>query len=117
MIRTTLVLFFCMLFLRAGSQEVLPSKDVLRLSEALQFATISSDTSEKTIHQSFLNWLENTFGELHSRLEISPINNLSRLYHWKGTDSRLNPALFLMHYDVVPVSDPAMSTHPPFAGS
>jgi len=92
-----------------------------RLAKAIQFKTISFGESKEFAHYEeefikFQGFLKQTFPRVYSNLEFNVINGHSLLYHWKGSDSTLNPAMFAGHIDVVPISNLDLWTHQPFDG-
>ncbi|MEO1796874.1 MAG: M20 family peptidase, partial [Pseudomonadota bacterium] len=81
-----------------------------RLSEALQFKTISNadyTAVDYAPYDAFLAWLEVTYPGVHATMEREFINR-SPIYRWPGADPALPPVLFTAHYDVVPVPDAAL---------
>lgn len=58
--------------------------------------------------------LEKHFPLIHEKLEKENLNG-NLIYHWKGSNEKLDPILLIAHQDVVPAS-PEGWTHPPFAG-
>ncbi|MEM1235574.1 MAG: M20 family peptidase [Pseudomonadota bacterium] len=81
-----------------------------RLSEALQFKTISYvDRSlvDVPTYEAFLAWMEETYPGVHATMELEFIN-MSPVYRWPGSDPSLDPVMFTAHYDVVPVPDEAL---------
>lgn len=76
------------------------------LSEAIQFQTISYDNSakrNKTRFLEFIQWVGQRYPQLQ-QLELTPVNELTLLYRWKGKDSQRDAMLLSAHYDVVPVT-------------
>jgi carboxypeptidase PM20D1 len=91
-----------------------------RLSQAIQFQTVSFSNLSSTAAQEFERFhafLAGAFPLAHQRLTRQVVDH-SLFYEWKGTDNQLKPILLMAHMDVVPV-DKAMESswrHPPFAG-
>ncbi len=90
----------------ADYQDVDQNKVAQALSKAITYKTVSyEDTSLmdgdafKGLHAHF----EEAFPLVHKNMEKTVINDWSLLYHWKGSDPSLKPALFMSHLDVVPV--------------
>lgn len=94
-----------------------PFKDsvYIHLSRAIAFKTISYDDSSdgylkiqelKKLHDYF----KTTFPLLHSKASRILFSNGSVLYHLKGKNQELKPALFLAHLDVVPVEEKSEKT-------
>jgi carboxypeptidase PM20D1 len=103
--------------LATGSSE----KIAQHLAESVRFKTIShqnlADVDPKPFEQ-HKQFLQDTYPEVFSQLEVQWVNEYSLLIRWPGSDSSLNPVLFLAHTDVVPIEPGTESewTHPPFAG-
>lgn len=91
------------------------------LSEAIRFQTISYDNSAKRNKSRFLEftqWVGQTYPQLQ-QLELTPVNELTLLYRWKGKDSQHDAMLLSAHYDVVPVTPGTekLWQHSPFSGA
>ena len=87
---------------------------VTRLSEAIQFKTISFEQFKTSSFQSgtesnpdpfrdFHAFLAKSFPRVHAQLTREVVNDHSLLYTWNGKDDRLKPILLMAHMDVVPV--------------
>jgi len=92
-----------------------------RLSEAIQFKTISFQEPTDAFAQEFARFhlfLAKSFPRVHQQLTKETVNGHSLLYTWTGKDARLKPMLLMAHMDVVPLDAPTERqwTHPPFAG-
>lgn len=93
-----------------------------RLSEAIQFPTISFESPTESgvpEFQRFHTFLARSFPRVHRELTKEIVNDYSLLYVWKGKSPGLAPILLMGHIDVVPI-DPGSEkdwTHPPFAGN
>lgn len=92
-----------------------------RLSRAIQYQTVSyEDTTEIDYehYEEFASFLEKSYPNLHEKAEYTRIGTYSLLFKWKGDNPSLKPALFLGHYDVVPVSENSEEfwDYPPFSG-
>ena len=93
-----------------------------RLGKALTFKTISYQETQKNDwneYQNFIKYLESAFPEVHATLKRDIVNNYSLLYTWEGKKPSLSPALFIAHYDVVPVEQGTENDwkYPPFSGT
>ena len=91
-----------------------------RLSQAIQFQTVSFPSLSSTAAQEFERFhafLAAAFPLAHQRLTRQVVDH-SLFYEWKGTDNQLKPILLMAHMDVVPVDKATESSwrHPPFAG-
>ncbi len=79
---------------------------IKHLSKAIQFETISYQDYDKMnfeLFKDFLQFLEESYPNIHSTCKRDIVNKYSPVYHWKGKDSNLKPLLLIAHYDVVPV--------------
>jgi len=94
---------------------------VKRLSEAIQFKTISfQESTEASAHEfaRLHDFLAKSFPRVHQQLTKETVDGHSLLFTWNGNDAHLKPMLLMGHMDVVPVDAPTERqwTHPPFAG-
>ena len=94
---------------------------VNRLSQAIQFATVSvEDTTliDYSIYDDFIEFVKESYPLMNEQLELTILGGHSMLYKWEGSNPDLKPALFIGHYDVVPAeeSSRALWTYPPFSG-
>lgn len=94
---------------------------IQRLSEAIQFKTVSYQDSGKMDTSQFNGlhrFLQQSFPLIDSFLTLEKINTYSLLYKWQGSNPGLKPILLMAHQDVVPVDPVTLSgwAHPPFAG-
>jgi carboxypeptidase PM20D1 len=82
------------------------NKAVMDLSNAIKFKTVSYIDLSKYDYEEFNklhNYLKKTFPLLTSKANVEVVNNGSIIFHLKGTNSTLKPAIFMAHLDVVPV--------------
>jgi len=91
-----------------------------RLSKALQFRTVSiqdraaQDTTEFT---KFQDWLLETYPEFHGAVKTEKVADLTPIHTWQGSDTSLDPLVFLAHQDVVPALETTQGwDFPPFDG-
>ncbi len=119
----TIVLFpaFLIAKLSFAQSAIGISPELLRLSKALQFETVSTydlSSFDPVPYKNFIACLRENFPMVHQKLELTIINNYSLVYFWKGSESSLLPGLFLAHYDVGPVEDRSLIKweQPPFTG-
>lgn len=94
---------------------------VATLSEAVRLQTISFQDPSKVDRQPFRDFhalLERAYPNVHAKLQVEKINELSLLYTWKGKNPKLAPVMLMGHIDVVPTDEISRAewTHPPFAG-
>ncbi len=92
-----------------------------RLSQAIQFRTVSyqdSSLTDTSQFEAFVSFLEKSFPLVHSRMTRERINGFALLYHLKGSNPALKPILMMGHYDVVPVAEgtEALWKKAPFSG-
>lgn len=91
-----------------------------RLSAAIQIETISYEDPQWFDTASFVAFhrlLKEAFPLVNERMKVDTISNFSLLFHWKGTNPDLKPAILLAHMDVVPVDTINESwDFPPFSG-
>ena len=92
-----------------------------RFSQALQIPTISYDDSSKLDHaafQAFHQHLAQSFPLVHAKTQLTKLKDYSMVYHLKGQNPQLKPALFMGHMDVVPVDEQTKGQwlQPPFSG-
>ncbi|WP_266362428.1 M20 family peptidase [Tellurirhabdus rosea] len=95
---------------------------IQRFSRALQIRTVSfTDYAlvDTTQFDQFMEFTQQAFPLVHSRLKRETVNRYGLLYEWKGRNASLKPALLMGHYDVVPViqGTQRMWKRPPFAGT
>ncbi len=86
--------------------EIDSSSVVDRFSEALTYRTISPqepEDFEPEVFLSFIDFVEDSYPNLHESLERELINDYSLLYTWEGSDPDKDPVMLIGHYDVVPV--------------
>ena len=90
----------------------------MRLSTALQFATITyDDRSDAAALESFREWLVATYPRFHSVARRTVVGGGTLIYEWTGSDASLLPMVLMAHQDVVPVTQPERWRHPPFSGA
>lgn len=107
---------------RAALPNVNANDAVQRLAGALRFQTISKqdvslqDNSQFT---GFHQYLQQTFPEVHSKLEKENVAGFNLLFRWAGKNNSLKPVLLMSHQDVVPVESGTeqLWKSPPFAGN
>ncbi|MDA9919031.1 M20 family peptidase [Porticoccaceae bacterium] len=92
-----------------------------RLSQAIQFQTISFQSPElkdQSQFSAFIDWVHTSYPRVHQSLDYIQLND-TMLYRWPGSDASLQPILVTGHYDVVPVIPGSESQwqQPPFSGA
>jgi carboxypeptidase PM20D1 len=94
---------------------------VRRFARAITFPTVSHDERSNFNAAAFLDFqqfLAESYPLVHRQLEKTVVGDYSVVFHLRGADSKLKPALFMGHMDVVPI-DPVTRdqwTHDPFGG-
>jgi len=89
-----------------------------RLGLAVQIPTLSYLEPEKFDRDAFLELhrlLKTLYPKVHAQLKVEPVNDLSLLYTWEGSNPELKPIMLISHLDVVPADDEGW-TYPPFSG-
>lgn len=91
------------------------------LSKAVTFKTVSKQNKADMDYDefsAFIDWIAATYPQVHSKLQLIRINELTLLYKWEGQEPSLAPILLSGHYDVVPVIPGSEGdwTHPPYEG-
>jgi carboxypeptidase PM20D1 len=92
-----------------------------RLSEAIQFKTVSYQESSESGAAEFARFhvfLASSFPAVHARLTKELVGAHSLLYTWKGRDEKLKPILLMGHIDVVPADSATEKSwsYPSFSG-
>ena len=98
----------------------IPENIIEHFQEAIKYKTVSLPGKIDTLEQqAFLAFLDKAFPFVDSLMKHDDINQFSRLYHWRGSNSKEDPILLLGHMDVVPVEDFQLEDweSPPFSGS
>lgn len=94
---------------------------VRRFARALTFKTVSYDDRSRfdaKAFRAFHDFLEAQYPLVHERAQRTLVNGYSLLYQLAGSDSSLEPVLFMSHFDVVPIDESSLAewTQPPFGG-
>lgn len=79
---------------------------IQRLSQALQYKTISYENVDLVNKSEFLEFhtfIEKAFPYVHKELTKVPINDLGILFKWEGIEKNQDSILLMAHMDVVPV--------------
>ena len=92
-----------------------------RLAGAIRFETVSPENPEDFRGEpfgAFEAYLREQYPRTHAALRVETVNGHTLLFEWRGSDPRLEPALFMSHLDVVPVEEAAAAewSHPPYGG-
>ena len=95
---------------------------VERLSQAIQFRTVSpQDPADMEVEEfeGWISFIESAYPALHETLERERINEYTLLYRWDGTNPDLKPGMMMGHYDVVPVEENTAAewAYPPYSGA
>lgn len=80
--------------------------------------TVESNPGYWKNFNAFHKYLEDTFPQVHAKLEKYTVNSLGLVYYWPGSDPSLKPVMLTAHQDVVPVQKDTLGdwTYPPFEG-
>ncbi|AEC01470.1 M20/M25/M40 family metallo-hydrolase [Parasphaerochaeta coccoides] len=91
---------------------------VEKLRHILCIPSVSSPDPDKmpwdafeAIHEA----LSRDYPHVHAKMTVTKMDG-SLIFHMKGTDPSILPALLLSHLDVVPAGNEKLWIHPPFAG-
>lgn len=89
-----------------------------KLSALIRLRTVSFTEYDKvdlTEYRKLPDYFTNHFPLLTAAVEHHSLNEYAHIFHWKGSDPSLRPALLLAHFDVVP-ADSAEWSVDPFSG-
>ncbi|MGN0163964.1 MAG: M20/M25/M40 family metallo-hydrolase, partial [Candidatus Ornithomonoglobus sp.] len=91
------------------------------LSQAISCKTVSRtnpDDVDWSEFEKFHKFLESAYPLIHKNMTKEVVSRASLIYHWKGSDSSLEPMALISHQDVVPVTPGTEADweHPPFSG-
>ena len=77
-----------------------------RFAKSLTFRTVTlqDGTEDRGEFLKLHAFLRASFPAVHESLQVEPVNELSRLYTWTGTEPQLDPIVLMGHLDVVAVS-------------
>jgi carboxypeptidase PM20D1 len=92
-------------------------KTVSNLAEMIKCKTVSNRDEaliDRNEFEKFKNVLKERFPKVHENLTLEYVGKSGLLYHWAGKASD-KPAVFMAHYDVVPVNEDAWEK-PAFEG-
>ena len=102
---------------------IVVDEDVLaqNLSTAIQYKTVTTQNRTDTDWPVFLEfqaWLLETYPHFYGAVDSQQVETYAQLHVWKGSDTSLDPIVFLAHQDVVPASaDDGGWDYPPFDGT
>ena len=105
----------------ALAEEVTSEQIAQRLAGAIRFETVSYEDAADFRGEPFdalEAYLRETYPRVFSTLSLEKVGGYTLLLRWPGSDSSLEPGLFMSHTDVVPVSEAAAEawTKPPYGG-
>jgi carboxypeptidase PM20D1 len=106
----------------SAAESMVTSEEIAeRLAGAVRFETVSYENAEDFRGAPFdalEAYLRETYPRVFATLSLTKVKDYTLLLEWKGSDERLEPALFMSHNDVVPVSEAAAEgwTQPPYGG-
>lgn len=92
-----------------------------RLAEAIRFKTVTQQNRDDTDWQEFKNfqdWMQVSYPAFYDAVVSETVENYGLYHTWKGSDTSLQPIVFMAHQDVVPASEDPDSgwEFPPFGG-
>lgn len=89
-----------------------------RLSRMIQLETVSAELDERGTapFEAFVTLLEELYPLIHAHLSRERITEFGLLFRWEGRNEGADPAVFMAHYDVVPVDPSDDWQFPPFEG-
>ena len=110
-----------LVLLLASAASFAGSSPAERLAEAVRIKTVSHYNTAQIDYgefERFHAFLRAAYPRVFSQLQVEVISDYSLMISWPGTDSALQPILFLAHMDVVPVEPGTEQDwqHPAFAG-
>ena len=110
-----------LVLLLASAASFAGSSPAERLAEAVRIKTVSHYNTAQIDYAEFERFhafLRAAYPRVFSQLQVEVISDYSLMISWPGTDSALQPILFLAHMDVVPVEPGTEQDwqHPAFAG-
>ena len=91
-----------------------------RLAGALRHPTVTKRDParlDSAAYRDLYTDLEQAFPRVHETLDTTHVNDLSRLYTWRGANPTRPPVVLMAHVDVVPIESDSAWTHPPFGGT
>ncbi len=105
----------------ASADDVTSEEIAERLAGAIRFETVSYEDEADFRGEPFDQleaYLRETYPRVFATLSLEKVSGYTLLLRWQGSDASLDPALFMSHTDVVPVSDAAAEswTKPPYGG-
>lgn len=84
----------------------LPDSAINHFQQAIRYRTVSYDYGTVPDSSQFLGFhrfLRRAYPLVHAHLTRETINGYTLLYKWPGRDTTAAPAVFMAHFDVVPV--------------
>jgi carboxypeptidase PM20D1 len=128
-----ILLIRTMIFTQGSSNVYLPHATTLpkldvdpltlaeNLSSVIKIETISNEDPAQDKKENFKRLqaqVARNYPLTHTLLKKEILDGYSLLYTWKGTDSKLDPIVFMAHQDVVPADEHTLDqwTYPPFSG-
>jgi len=105
----------------ASADDVTSEEIAERLAGAIRFETVSYEDEADFRGEPFDQleaYLREAYPRVFATLSLEKVSGYTLLLRWQGSDASLDPALFMSHTDVVPVSDAAAEswTKPPYGG-
>ena len=87
------------------------TKQIERLSKGIAINTSNNANSaivDTVRYKQFIKLIRHDFPLIHAKMNIERLNKLSFIYRWKGSNSTLQPILFLKNYDLPYYKYPAI---------
>jgi len=94
-------------------------KAIKHLSKAISFPTVSYSADspiDTAAFKGYLDFINETYPLVNSRLDKEIFNDFSLLYRWRGANVSLKPMILMAHFDVVPPGDSTLWEKEPFSG-
>ena len=102
-----------------ATENLIPRPGVAeRLSRMIQLPTVSAELDSRGAQpfDDFATLLAELYPLVHENLELERITAIGLLFRWAGAAASAQPLVLMAHYDVVPVDESDVWTHPPFEG-
>ncbi len=101
-----------------GAYPVQLERALLKLQHLIKIPSVSTHDPKNMPMEQFQaihDVMRTDYPLVHSHAEVTPLGG-SIIFHLKGSDKALAPALLISHLDVVPAGDADKWSYPPFSG-